>query len=336
MRFLVFTLYAPMGSFGEIAVGERRMSWARPGRSAILGLVAAAQGVERADEEAHRRLESGLHYAVRTDAPGRPLIDYHTAQTPKARKGRHFATRREELESEDLSTVLSTREWRTDACFTVVLWPRSEPALDIEQVARALRNPCFVLYMGRKSAPLGLPLNPEIVEAPTFMQAFEIRQPGDEERRVLRRIRSSGERRTVIAVDDDVPEAPEESRGSLRRDLSRRRSAKHDVVMDALRTRPQGERACYRYPAIEEQGLAWLERQGAKARFLVQSGEVNVDAYERHRVFRKGSPRPMTFSTLDFAGLLRVTDSVSFLAAITRGFGASKAYGCGLMLIRRA
>ena len=50
MRFLLFTLYAPMGSFGEIAVGERRMSWARPGRSAILGLVAAAQGVDRADE----------------------------------------------------------------------------------------------------------------------------------------------------------------------------------------------------------------------------------------------------------------------------------------------
>ena len=87
MRFLLFTLYAPMGSFGEIAVGERRMSWARPGRSAILGLVAAAQGVERTDETAHQRLEAGLYYAVRTDAPGRPLLDYHTAQTPKARKG---------------------------------------------------------------------------------------------------------------------------------------------------------------------------------------------------------------------------------------------------------
>ena len=223
MRFLVFTLYAPMGSFGEIAVGERRMSWARPGRSAILGLVAAAQGVEREDEEAHRRLESGLHYAIRTDAPGKPLIDYHTTQTPKARKGRHFATRREEIESEDLNTVLSTREWRTDACFTVVLWPRSESTLDIEAIARALRKPCFVLYVGRKSAPLGLPLNPAIVEAPTFMRAFEIRQLGDEERRVLRRIRSSKDSLNVIAVDDDAPEAPEESRGALR--LERRRDA---------------------------------------------------------------------------------------------------------------
>ncbi|MCY4377532.1 MAG: type I-E CRISPR-associated protein Cas5/CasD, partial [Spirochaetaceae bacterium] len=115
MRILLFTLYAPMASFGEVAVGERRMSWARPGRSAVLGLVAAALGNKRADEAAHRKLEDALHYAVRTDAPGRPLIDYHTAQTPRARRGRTFATRREELRSENLHTVLSTREWRGGA-----------------------------------------------------------------------------------------------------------------------------------------------------------------------------------------------------------------------------
>jgi hypothetical protein len=32
------------------------MSWTRPGRSAILGLVAASLGVERFDEDAHRSL----------------------------------------------------------------------------------------------------------------------------------------------------------------------------------------------------------------------------------------------------------------------------------------
>ena len=121
-----------------------------------------------------------------------------------------------------------------------------------------------------------------------------------------------------------------------RRNPSRRRSTKHDVVMDALRPRPDGERAHYRYTAIEEQGFAWLERQAAKAGFLVQSGKVNVDGYQQHRISRKGSPRPMSFSTLDFDGLLTVTDPAPLLPAIARGFGASKAYGCGLMLIRRA
>ena len=180
MRFLLFTLYAPMGSFGEIAVGERRMSWARPGRSAVLGLVAAASGIERTDEDTHRNLEAGLWYAVRTDAPGRPFIDYHTAQTPKARRGRTFATRREELESDDLNTVLSSREWRSDACFTVSLWPRVEDAVDLDEMAGALRRPRFALYLGRKSAPLGLPLDPAVIEADTFMDAFDRRQPNAE------------------------------------------------------------------------------------------------------------------------------------------------------------
>ena len=121
-----------------------------------------------------------------------------------------------------------------------------------------------------------------------------------------------------------------------RRNASGRRSAKHDVVMDALRPHPEGERAHYRHTAMEEQGFAWLERQGAKAGFLVDSNEVNVDGYEQRRVSRRGSSQPMSFSTLDFDGLLTVAAPAPFLVAIARGFGASKAYGCGLMLIRPA
>jgi len=225
MRFLLFTLYAPMGSFGEIAVGERRMSWARPGRSAVLGLVAAALGTERTDEAAHRDLETGLYYAVRTDAPGRPLIDYHTAPTPKARKGRAFATRRQELESDDLNTVLSSREWRSDACFTVALWPRSGGVVDLDDIVSALKRPRFALYVGRKSAPLGLPLNPEIIEADTFMAAFHIRQPNEEEQNVLQSIHIAGVASGMIAFDHGVPSVSSDVRIERRRDavLSRTR-----------------------------------------------------------------------------------------------------------------
>ena len=218
MRFLLFTLYAPMGSFGEVAVGERRMSWARPGRSAVLGLIAAAQGIERADEAAHQQLEAGLHYAVRTDAPGRPFMDYHTAQTPKARRGRTFATRREELESDALSTVLSAREWRADACSTVALWPRSGRATDLDHIAECLRHPRYVLYLGRKSAPLGLPLDPAIIEAETFMDAFDLRPPNDEVRRVLQHAGVDGISHDAIACDHDAPGAPDQGRIERRRD----------------------------------------------------------------------------------------------------------------------
>ena len=119
-----------------------------------------------------------------------------------------------------------------------------------------------------------------------------------------------------------------------RRDPSRDRSVKHDVVMDALRDIEEGGRAAHRLAAIQERGFSWLKRQGDNAGFAVTQTATRVDGYEQHRFARKGGP-PMSFSTLDFDGVLTVTAPSVFLSAIVGGFGAAKAYGCGLMLIRR-
>lgn len=121
-----------------------------------------------------------------------------------------------------------------------------------------------------------------------------------------------------------------------RYDPRRGRSVKHDVVMDALHSHPVGGRAEHRFAVMRERGFAWLERQANRAGFIVQPDTVHVDGYDQHRVTRQGSARAMSFSTLDFDGLLTVSDPDAFLAAIAGGFGAAKAYGCGLMLIRRA
>lgn len=48
---------------------------------------------------------------------------------------------------------------------------------------------------------------------------------------------------------------------------------------------------------------------------------------------RRGQPQ---FGILDLRGSLTVTEPATFLAALARGFGRAKAFGCGLMLIRRA
>jgi CRISPR system Cascade subunit CasD len=177
-EFLLFTLYAPLASWGEIAVGESRGSWARPSRSAMLGLMAAALGIERDDQARHGELDEDCALAVRLDAPGSPLVDYHTAQTVAASvvKKRRPATRAELLNAVaagDRETILSRRTYRQDSLATVALWIRSlSAAWTLAELQDALRRPRFVLYAGRKANAFGLPLAPEIVSAPTLGDAL--------------------------------------------------------------------------------------------------------------------------------------------------------------------
>ena len=108
---------------------------------------------------------------------------------------------------------------------------------------------------------------------------------------------------------------------------------KHDVVMDALRGVPAGERAGPRKQIIEGAGAAWLTRQAEKCGFEV--GSVSVDGYETVKVGRRGDGK-IEFSVLDFEGVLTVANPETFLLSLAKGFGSAKAFGCGLMLIRRA
>lgn len=160
--------------------------------------------------------------------------------------------------------------------------------------------------------------------------------------------RAPEDRHGLFEIDEPKPFTPalepgDRLRFSLRanpvvrrRHPSHRRSVKHDVVMDTLRSHAKGERADRRFEIIREQGFAWLDRQGTKAGFGIDSADVAVDGYDQHRISRTGSAPAMLYSTLDFEGILTVSDPVALLPAIAHGFGAAKAYGCGLMLIRRA
>lgn len=163
--FLVFRLAAPIGAFGDIAVGERRSTWDVPAKSGVLGLVAAGLGIDRGDAAAHQALDVGLGFAVRQDQAGWPLRDYHTAQAPKARVGKHWRTRREELDADDLNTVLSERIYRIEPIATVLLWLRADRDLDLAGMEAALNRPHFTLYIGRKACPLGWPPRPRLIQA---------------------------------------------------------------------------------------------------------------------------------------------------------------------------
>lgn len=198
--YLVFALYGPLAAFGAVAVGERRAGAARPARSAVLGLIGAALGIERADAPAQAALESGYGVAVRVDAAGVVLSDYHTAQVPPARRGQHHTTRRQELDAGPLETILSRREYRTDTLFTVGLWERDTPPFPLATLKTALECPVFTLSVGRKSCPLGLPPAPVLTEAEDVLLAMASRVPPKPEARIRYQLRA---RPLLLATDLD-------------------------------------------------------------------------------------------------------------------------------------
>jgi CRISPR system Cascade subunit CasD len=99
----------------------------------------------------------------------------HTTQVPDSlARLKHLYTRRDEtLDRGNLYTILSSRDYRCDALYTVCLWSRGDKASHpLETLAEALRRPQLPLYLGRKSCPLALPLTPAHVTAKTLNAAL--------------------------------------------------------------------------------------------------------------------------------------------------------------------
>lgn len=178
--YLTFRLYGPLAAWGDIAVGEYRPSFAHPSKSAIIGLLAAALGIRRDEEERQQRLAESCLFAVQVDSMGILLRDYHTTQVPSAKRGVTHYTRRSELTVEDLNTILSSRDYRCDAAYTVVINVAGGAPHTVQEMASALQKPVFTLYLGRKSCPLALPLQPQIISATSPQEVLDTVTFGDE------------------------------------------------------------------------------------------------------------------------------------------------------------
>jgi CRISPR system Cascade subunit CasD len=180
MEYLLFRLYGPMASWGEIAVGEMRHSEVKPSKSALIGLLAAALGITREQDDQQQALSNGYRFGIKMLSSGQVMRDYHTAQAPDSVGRFRYRTRRDELVTgrARLGTVLSTREYRTDSQAVVALCANPESSWSLAQLAYALKRPRFHLYLGRKSCPLAAPLNPQIIQADGFRAALDDYEPG--------------------------------------------------------------------------------------------------------------------------------------------------------------
>ena len=138
-----------MQAWGHRSRFDNRDTGLEPTRSGVIGLLCCALGWDRSTD---LRVFEPLKMGVRVENPGRVELDFHTAQ----REG-------------DANASISSRYYLSDARFLVGLEGELTFLRDLE---RALQNPKWALFLGRKSFVPSLPIARGIVES-DLMTALE-------------------------------------------------------------------------------------------------------------------------------------------------------------------
>jgi len=109
---------------------------------------------------------------------------------------------------------------------------------------------------------------------------------------------------------------------------------RHDVVMDRKKTLKEAGDITAQAEIVQQAIEEWFAARATRSGFELTDAGLLTEGYQQHRLSR-GKGRPIQFSTVDCSGQLKVTDPESFLAVVLNGMGPAKAFGCGLLLIRR-
>lgn len=144
-HILFMRLAGPMQSWGTMSRFTRRDTGKEPSKSGIIGLICAAMGIDREDDQNDdlRKL-AAARLGIRVLRQGDMQSDYHTASNiAKAEKGTK-------------DTELSTRFYLSDADFIAALECDDRGLL--ERVHGALKHPVWQLFLGRKAFVPSLPI----------------------------------------------------------------------------------------------------------------------------------------------------------------------------------
>ena len=134
--------------------------------------------LRRADNDL-RGLSQAIQLGVRCDRAGSPLVDFHTVvggvMSAEGKIKVNATTREPE-------TVVSRRHYLSDASFLVAV--QSQDATLISNLAAALQQPVWPIYLGRKSCPPSRPLFVALGDYRTMaaaLTALPLRSRGKEE-----------------------------------------------------------------------------------------------------------------------------------------------------------
>ncbi|MFQ6144590.1 type I-E CRISPR-associated protein Cas5/CasD [Streptomyces seoulensis] len=152
MSVLTLRLAGPLQAWGASARFTRRTTESAPTKSGVIGLLAAAAGIQRSDDDALSPL-AALRFGVRIDQPGTRIRDFHTAH--------HGVTGK--------SMPLSERFYLADAVFVAALEGDHHLLTTLHQ---ALRAPVYAPFLGRRSCPPSQPVDLTLHQDATLLDAL--------------------------------------------------------------------------------------------------------------------------------------------------------------------
>jgi CRISPR system Cascade subunit CasD len=143
MPTLLLRLAGPMQSWGTTSRFDQRDTGKEPSKSGVIGLLAAALGIDREVWNEELQALAALTMGVRHDRPGVLKRDFQTAGCAAS----DTMIRADGSMSKD--GVTSHRDYLADAVFLVGLEGLDRRLL--ERAHAALQNPAWPLALGRKS-----------------------------------------------------------------------------------------------------------------------------------------------------------------------------------------
>lgn len=111
-----------------------------------------------------------------------------------------------------------------------------------------------------------------------------------------------------------------------------KKSKRVDAIYHAIQNMKRNQESFVRAEIEQTKGQEWLAKRGEK--FGFELNHAVVSEYQTHQV----SPpkrRSIRFSTIQMHGVLTVSSPSDFCEMLFRGLGREKAFGCGLMLVKR-
>lgn len=166
MSALAFYIDSPLQSWGASSKYQFRETNSFPTKSAIVGLIAAAHGIDKhAPDEATRIAPlAALRLTVvkiEKSDPTTRLTDFHTIGGGYDKKAslREKMSIPQKASGAPFGTVITRRSYLTDAAFVAIL--EGEPAT-LDQIRRALLDPVWGVWFGRKTCLPATPLTPTI------------------------------------------------------------------------------------------------------------------------------------------------------------------------------